>query len=355
MAYNRIDPALADDMDQYRRSLLRIMLAVMAAIALGLSLSNYSSGKELSFILAETAIGIYCLVFLMRLKQVKCIRCWMLPLIITVFSIVVVAIHQRALAADGFYWLMLMPPMSLLFTGLTFGGVLSGVFGLLGLAVLGNSMRLADQSLDVPLIVNGAMCYVIIWSTCHVCEYRRIMALKKLRNIAARDPLTGIYNRLQLEDAFSQLQLQHDQHGESFAMLLLDIDYFKRLNDQYGHIAGDQVLRQLALMLRQACLTQDWCFRMGGEEFCVLLPQCDASSAITHAENLRQKIANHAVPYLNHSLHFTVSIGIAVWPDDGNDFDAFYRQADERLYLAKHQGRNCTVGTGDTQIQETAS
>ncbi|KFZ39290.1 hypothetical protein HR45_02585 [Shewanella mangrovi] len=337
------NPALWDDNNHYRRSLLRIMLWLMAAIALGLSLSNLSSHKSLGFILAEAGIGLYCLLFLARLKTIQHLRCWTTLLITLAFTIISYGIYSKALFADGFYWLMLLPPMSLLFNGLLVGGILSALFGVVGIGIMGHSLRMPDQSIDIPLFVNASVCYLLIWAICHVCEYRRIRVVRKLRDIASRDPLTGIYNRLHLEDVFSLLVQQHQQGAKSFALLLLDIDYFKRLNDQFGHSAGDQVLRELAARLKQICMKNDWRFRVGGEEFCILLPDCDRELAQSMAESLRQNVQRQPVQFHQQALPFTVSIGIAIWQQDGDDFDALYRQADQRLYHAKRCGRNRTV------------
>lgn len=160
---------------------------------------------------------------------------------------------------------------------------------------------------------------------------------------AGRDALTRLLNRKFLPVVMSKEVLYSRQSGHTFAVLLLDVDYFKQINDNHGHDVGDQVLQHLAGLLTSNTRGGDYAFRHGGEEFLVLLVDINPTKAMQVAENLRHRIAAEPAKLSNQqSLNVTVSIGVAV--HDGHpDYQRLLRRADEALYLAKSQGRNRCV------------
>jgi diguanylate cyclase (GGDEF)-like protein len=167
----------------------------------------------------------------------------------------------------------------------------------------------------------------------HVNELNR-----ELNRVARRDSLTGVGNRLALDEAVARLLDQGDRlRPVPFALVLFDIDHFKRYNDEYGHLAGDAALGRLGEILRRATRGGDLAFRYGGEEFLVLLPGADLNGAIAAAERVRVAAAedSRGLP------PFTVSGGVALCdPADGRDPEPLLRRADAALYLAKRAGRN---------------
>src|SRR5690606_31283648 len=160
---------------------------------------------------------------------------------------------------------------------------------------------------------------------------------------AGRDALTRLLNRKFLPVVMSKEVLYSRQSGHTFAVLLLDVDYFKQINDNHGHDVGDQVLQHLAGLLTSNTRGGDYAFRHGGEEFLVLLLDINPTKAMQVAENLRHRIAAEPAKLSSQqSLNVTVSIGVAV--HDGHpDYQRLLRRADEALYLAKSQGRNRCV------------
>ena len=343
MPKNSMLHQLWDDGNQYRRSLLRTMLWIMAVISIGLALSNFSATNGQPFIIIEMSIGIYCLVFLKRLKQITHLRLWSLILLLTIFALIAGGIATKAMHVDGFFWLLLMPPLSLLLLGLLRGAIMTLLFGIVGVILVTTTQRLPDNSLDVPLLVNAIVSYLSIWAMSHVYETCRLNIINKLQHAAAHDPLTGLYNRLHLENIFQRLRAHHQKKLQSFALLLIDVDYFKQLNDRFGHEVGDNVLADLASRMRQLTHENDWLFRVGGEEFCILLPNHNQEQAFDCAELIRRTVAEHRVTCQQKHVSFTISVGIAMWPLEGENLDALYRSADNALYQAKHLGRNQTV------------
>jgi len=132
--------------------------------------------------------------------------------------------------------------------------------------------------------------------------------------------------------------------GKTFAALMIDLDHFKSVNDTYGHHVGDETLRQVAGVLRDNVQGRDAAVRYGGEEFSVVLLDISPEDARAKAETIRQAIASRPVPVPGGEVRITASIGVAVYPLDGETPDAVYKTADHRLYLAKENGRDRVVG-----------
>ena len=154
---------------------------------------------------------------------------------------------------------------------------------------------------------------------------------------ALTDGLTGCFNRRSFE-----LQLERDlqlatRTRQPLSLMMLDVDHFKHVNDNYGHDTGDVALRMLADSLREGRRGEDMAARYGGEEFAVILPQADAAGAMIAAERLRMLIAAMDIPRVGH---LTVSIGVASFPAQASSRDTLVKAADRGLYEAKRTGRN---------------
>jgi diguanylate cyclase (GGDEF)-like protein len=162
---------------------------------------------------------------------------------------------------------------------------------------------------------------------------------KQLLTLATQDKLTGAYNRHKWDEQI-HMQLNLAQRGGyPFGLILLDVDYFKRVNDQFGHQAGDQLLKRMVSELQQRIRSTDMLFRLGGEEFAILLPMQDIESACKLAESLRSQMELLQVDNLPA---FTISIGVTSYHDMDSEASIF-RRADMALYRAKAQGRNQVV------------
>ncbi len=152
---------------------------------------------------------------------------------------------------------------------------------------------------------------------------------------ARTDPLTQLGNRRALSEA-SRL---YAGSPSSTGVMALDIDHFKKINDTYGHTAGDEVLIVVSDLMRAELRTDDAAFRVGGEEFCVLLASCDRAGALRTADRIRQRVERHVVNSTAGSVRVTVSVGVAVWTA-GTQFVDIHKAADAALYSAKAAGRN---------------
>ncbi|MBY0240562.1 MAG: CHASE domain-containing protein [Burkholderiaceae bacterium] len=189
----------------------------------------------------------------------------------------------------------------------------------------------------------------VIVSTVDITERKRMN--DELLLLATTDFLTGLPNRREfmarLEDEQARLQRDVGVCGGRAAVLMLDIDHFKRVNDEYGHAAGDAVLRHMAAQMRDCQRKIDILGRVGGEEFAVLLPGADVAAALAFAERLRQRIGSTPLAMDGHVLAVTVSIGIATMDARDQGGDAALIRADKALYRAKRGGRNRVELAGD--------
>jgi diguanylate cyclase len=163
---------------------------------------------------------------------------------------------------------------------------------------------------------------------------------------AGKDVMTRLLNRKFLPAVLSREVQYSRQNNSPFALLALDIDHFKRINDNYGHEAGDMVLQQLAVLMTNSCRGGDFLFRLGGEEFLLVLVDVEKAAALAVAEKLRKLVAAEAFLLPGGAqLQVTVSIGLAL--HNGHpDYQLTMRRADEALYQAKHQGRDQVVMAG---------
>ena len=160
---------------------------------------------------------------------------------------------------------------------------------------------------------------------------------------AVRDGLTDLYNRREFNKLLQKTLANAERLGGGFALLLFDIDHFKKLNDTYGHPAGDAALRNTAQVLERHLRKGDQAARYGGEEFAAILPGAEEKGALHLAERVREAIAASRVVFEGARLNVTVSLGVAVWPADGKDEESIVSAADRALYAAKESGRNRVV------------
>ncbi|MFL6549881.1 MAG: diguanylate cyclase [Povalibacter sp.] len=153
------------------------------------------------------------------------------------------------------------------------------------------------------------------------------------------DGLTNVSNRKQLDTLLSEEIPRARRHGRDLSLLMLDIDHFKQINDSYGHLTGDSVLRGLANILQKRLRPNDKLGRYGGEEFCAILPETNLSSAVRIAEELRALVAAHSFVAEMTELRVTMSVGVAAL-NGVMQAEQLYKSADEMLYEAKRTGRN---------------
>ncbi|WP_121574411.1 sensor domain-containing diguanylate cyclase [Brenneria alni] len=190
------------------------------------------------------------------------------------------------------------------------------------------------KNLGVSLAVSTLFLF-LLWVT--IGGYQR-----RLEQMATTDKLTGVMNRQAFEYAFKRIRARQYSQQNPLSLLIIDIDHFKLVNDHYGHGVGDLVLQQIATLLQETIRRNDRLCRWGGEEFVILLDDCNIDNAIQRADALRQCIEMTEVRYQNELIHITISCGVAECKED-ETLETLINRADIALYQAKQQGRNRVV------------
>jgi diguanylate cyclase (GGDEF)-like protein len=200
----------------------------------------------------------------------------------------------------------------------------------LGVLTLHSSQPDAFRESDLlPLESVGDICANSIQNAHYV---------ERVKQLAYLDGLTGIFNRRFFEVRIMEEIERARRYGSGMAVIMADIDQFKKLNDEFGHLLGDEVLRQVSSLFHQNLRKIDVVCRYGGEEFALLLSQTNAPQAVTVAEKLRKLVQGWEFPGVPRTV--TISAGVAAFPDHGSGRDELVRAADNALYAAKQSGRN---------------
>ena len=184
--------------------------------------------------------------------------------------------------------------------------------------------------------INGVVTNYLSIKT-DITEYKEAEA--RIEQLAHYDLLTGLPNRVMLAERFKLVLSQAQRNNEQMALMFLDLDRFKNINDTLGHALGDQLLKEVTRRLKHALRDEDTVSRLGGDEFVVILPDCDADGATNVVSKLIEVISQPCL-LEHHELIITPSIGIAIYPHDGQDFDTLSKMADTAMYRAKQAGRN---------------
>ncbi len=166
---------------------------------------------------------------------------------------------------------------------------------------------------------------------------------KKLLEMNMKDALTNIHNRRSLEMNIRDEVDRHKRYGHPLGLIMFDIDFFKNVNDAYGHQCGDYILKSIATTIEKSIRVEDVLARYGGEEFCCLLPETTLEAAVVLAERFRKNVAQKVYKYQGNSIKVTISLGVASMQGEKMTAENLLKKADQGLYEAKRTGRNRVV------------
>ncbi|GGY60718.1 GGDEF domain-containing protein [Marinobacter zhanjiangensis] len=252
-------------------------------------------------------------------------------------------------AASGFHYLLLalvplvyIDPRGHSLTRLVGLLVLTGLFaGLELISILHDPwFPLAEKTLTWLRVGNGILCFAALGTLINVYARTSRQSERDLRNMAATDLLTGLRNRRSLTDEARLLAAERQSEARQLAVILVDLDHFKQLNDRYGHAFGDQVLADTARLMNRTMRPSDSVARWGGEEFLILLTDADLDRAICVAERVRESIAAQTFRSdEGQTLSITATLGVTEWRGN-EEFEASVSRADDALYLGKKNGRD---------------
>ncbi len=176
----------------------------------------------------------------------------------------------------------------------------------------------------------------------------------RLYSMAISDELTNLYTVRHFRHCIDRAVSQSERYGEKMSLLMLDIDDFKRINDAFGHLVGDSVLKEVAQSIAQSIRDSDLAFRYGGEEFTVLLPSTESKGGVFVAERIREAVEDHVFEGGTHKVRVTVSVGISTFPDDAASVKDMILAADQSLYAAKQTGKNRVVAAPPPSVPESS-
>ncbi|WAP70416.1 GGDEF domain-containing protein [Jiella pelagia] len=331
-----------DDGDAFRRAVLIVLLIFTTAFGAGFAVLNYNNANYTAMA-GEIAMGLFALCLVPVIRGTTQLIRWSFVYLVLFNTTMMLILATPQSSPSVFAWVLLIPILSHMLLGRALGGGVTAVFLVTALVIY--YTRFSESSLNgnPRALLNVAGVALCIFGFSFVYETSRSRAERALKRQAHTDPLTGLGNRAHLKLRFQQATARHERDGTPLALLLLDIDFFKTINDTYGHEAGDNALRAVSSLLNDNIRPDDGVFRYGGEEFCILLSNASPARARQVAETLRRLIEASIFDEAGATLSFTTSIGVASFPRDGADLQALLGAADKRLYAAKLAGRNRVV------------
>lgn len=330
----------------HRRSLMR-MTFVVTGIVLGIfSVLQFRNGNYPLAIAEVIAVGALIL-GARKINATRHLRLWIYAFMIPAFAFIIFIMVIPDASSTAFVWVYVIPVVAYLLLGKKEGFMLAAPF-LLGATAYNvyhfGSLESAGRAID---LFNPIICGLVLLMFIHVYETMRSQAERQLVLFAETDALTGLPNRSSFQSTLERTINESKRSGNGFALVLMDIDHFKEVNDSLGHDAGDEALQHIAFCLTQRLRSTDFVGRLGGEEFGLILRDVDTCRAFHLADELRLRIADSDFHYGDTSLRLTVTFGLAIWPGDAESLTALYRNADRRLYLGKNNGRNTVVWQDD--------
>jgi len=204
-----------------------------------------------------------------------------------------------------------------------------------------NTARLALLLGAIAYLAGGILLFVLFYYLVGWVGRRIETGQEKLEHLASVDQLTGLYNNRMYRSILRSELARAERQGHPVSLLMLDIDHFKRINDTYGHTAGDRVLQKIGVLLKEAVRSENSVCRYGGEEFAIVVPELGAEAATEIAQRLRELIERTAIGIGDgQAIKVTVSTGVAAYPDSAGSSEDLTRVADLALYAAKEGGRN---------------
>ncbi len=333
-----------DEANFRRVIILNFSLSIMSVFLFAYALFNLLIAPDYLMAIMQfiaLALTLLLILFFKLSHQVE-ISSWIGELIFILVVLAAIIIDKNEYLV--FAWALLIPPVSYFILGRLYGTIMSALFagGFAVIFVL-YPPAVSINHLDVFSFINVFGTFLSLALIINYYEANRAANLHELnqknsdlKRLAETDKLTSLYNRLKL-DASIEAEIEIAENTKNpFSLIMIDIDNFKRINDEYGHLVGDSVLTQAAYLLRKNLPEHVLIGRWGGEEFLIVCPNTDAKKAHRIAENLRHLINNY--PF-DGNINFTISLGVSAWKQ-GDTYDDLVKRADRAMYEAKSKGKN---------------
>ncbi|MCJ8169257.1 GGDEF domain-containing protein [Atopomonas sediminilitoris] len=325
-----------------QRSMMLHILLFTGLSLLGFALLQFLTGNLL-FALVEVLISAALLLGAWYTPRVKHINVMIYLYLLPICAFLLYIVVMPNASPMAFVWFYAVPPLAYLLLGKRHGLLISVPYLLICTGLYLNHFGLPDDPLKLIDLSNAILCGVCIITFVHLYETRRSEAYHALAKMAQTDPLTQLSNRGHFQQEMQHCLQKAERSGLTQTLVIMDIDHFKDINDEHGHLAGDAALKQLSECLRQRVRVSDTLGRIGGEEFAILLQDTPREAAEPVIQTLRQHIADTAITLEHGPVHLSATFGMAEWPSDGRTISQLFKRADMRLYRGKEQGRNQVV------------
>lgn len=323
----------------YRKALLTALLVL--TFVSGLLFAYINMGRA-NYVVAGAELGMaaYSIVLLLGIRHTQRLEFWVFAYLVPFFSVMMLALAAPRSTLNVFIWVLLIPMVSHLLLGRRLGLIMSVSYIAIASGIFFWRYGNNPDVMQPVILSNIGVLTLCLVAFAHVYEITREQSEKRLVKLAHSDPLTGLPNRAHLQSRFEYEYSRHQRLGDPMSVVLLDLDLFKNVNDKHGHEAGDKMLQHVSKLLETGLRKTDLAARLGGEEFCLLLPGIDSTQAHAVAEKIRSLLAATPLNFNGTQISLTVSGGVAELGRDGKALNDLTRCADQKLYQAKAAGRN---------------
>lgn len=323
---------------QQRSVFIMLLFLTTAAGVLYFIVNVYRGMVTLGLVeLLMSSLSLFLIHKVRAITSAAVFRQYALNYLILFFSIMMFAFWQKEASLTVLVWVFAIPTLSYLLLGVTWGKYLTVIYLTLAFGILSYNFNGELNNKNIILLSNIVLCIITLWFTSHAYEAKNAEIHTKLTKTATQDGLTGLLNRSTLEYIFNKYS-----HAP-LALAILDIDFFKSVNDQYGHHVGDKVLQAFANLMVKHLDTSAHVFRLGGEEFCVLARKTKVSNLENKIQTLLTALKGTPILVEGYHIQITFSAGLAQYPNECQDFETLLRLADDRLYHAKNSGRGQVI------------
>jgi diguanylate cyclase (GGDEF)-like protein len=329
---------------KYRRDIMVVLLMVTVFGGIIFSVINFYRGLWLLASI-ELGYGLFSLGLLKYIKTTVHFQRWVNIYIVPFFIIMVYGLSLPQSSESIFVWILTIPVISYLLVGRKLGFFYSTIFIVCGIiSYHWRFISLEQQfSLNVAISANVILSALLMMAFAHVYEKTREQNEARLLSLAGTDPLTGLANRMKLNEGFQQLSALATRHNAPLTLVLFDLDLFKTINDVHGHSVGDDALRHVANFLQTNTRKTDLLARFGGEEFALLMVATDLEEGYGQIEALRKRLMITPFSTAKCDIQITLSAGLSTYGCDGKSLNQLIAKADKRLYHAKENGRNQVI------------
>lgn len=325
-------------------------LSLLAAVSVAIFASASVIRESYVLAILEVFGSVAFFSIWLDIKKSTDLRRWGEAFMLCVFIIMLGAMAAPDTDISVFGWVCVIPIASYSILGTGVGLAFTIFFEVLATALFSYRYHPVLDNVSVEAILNVAIYSIAIWVCSHIYESSREGSRRELFTAATQDSLTGLLNRARMQSVFDLESEKAVKNNSKLCLLMCDLDHFKSINDEYGHNAGDDVLVAVANSLREDFHKSSHIFRVGGEEFCLILPGTDLAQGVVIANQIRGNIEALSFCFDDISVLVTISVGVSQWGGQSSTLQTMLREADLHLYQAKARGRNIVVDTLDKVI-----